>query len=367
MRPLRASVLLVCLPLCFGAPANAQQAGPEAVMEPNAKPATKLVVGTKDSPPFAFKNPDGKWTGISIELWKHLATELDLEYEFKEESLEGLLSGVESGKLDAVVAAISVTAERHGRFEFCHPHFSTGLGIAVSVNQRASLWEMARRVVSLKLLGVILTIIAVLLACGYLFWILERNQNPATFGGSKRQGIEMGMWWSTVLLLGHKGVSPASNWARIIAILAMLASILLASLLTGVIASALTVQQLDSGIRHPSDLRHKRVACVESSAAADYLVKRRIAYRSYRDVDSSLTSVLDGKADAVVYDQALLKHLVNQKYASTLVVLPVSFNAQDYAIALRPGSPLRKPLNEALLTYRASDSWDDLVYRYLGE
>jgi len=363
MQLLRAPVLLICLQCCAGPLANAQQ----EVADANSKPTKKLIVGTKDSPPFAFKNPDGKWTGISIELWKHLATELDLEYEFKEESLEGLLSGVESGELDAAVAAISVTAERHGRFEFCHPHFSTGLGIAVSVNQRASLWEMASRVVSLKLLGVILTIIAVLLVCGYLFWLLERNQNPATFGGSKRQGIEMGMWWSTVLLLGHKGVSPASNWARIIAVLAMLASILLASLLTGVIASALTVQQLDSGIDHPSDLRHKRVACVESSAAADYLVKRRIAYAPYKDVDASLSSVLDGKADAVVYDQALLKHLVNQKYASTLVVLPVSFNAQEYAIALRPGSPLRKPLNEALLTYRSSDSWDELVFRYLGE
>jgi ABC-type amino acid transport substrate-binding protein len=33
----------------------------------------KLVVGTKHSPPFAIKNPDGEWTGISIELWRHLA------------------------------------------------------------------------------------------------------------------------------------------------------------------------------------------------------------------------------------------------------------------------------------------------------
>jgi hypothetical protein len=35
--------------------------------------------------------------------------------------------------------------------------------------------------------------------------------------------------------------------------------------------------------------------------------------------------------------------------------------------ALKPQSPLRRPLNEALLRYRASDPWDDLIYRYLGE
>ena len=37
------------------------------------------------------------------------------------------------------------------------------------------------------------------------------------------------------------------------------------------------------------------------------------------------------------------------------------------AIALRPNSGLRKPINETLLQYRASDSWDELLYSYLGD
>ena len=38
----------------------------------------------RSSPPFAMKRPDGSWTGISIELWRRIADELDLEYEFRE-------------------------------------------------------------------------------------------------------------------------------------------------------------------------------------------------------------------------------------------------------------------------------------------
>jgi len=44
---------------------------------------SKLVVGTKHVPPFAVKNPDGSWNGISIELWKKVAGELGVEYELR--------------------------------------------------------------------------------------------------------------------------------------------------------------------------------------------------------------------------------------------------------------------------------------------
>ena len=67
-----------------------------------------------------------------------------------------------------------------------------------------------------------------------------------------------------------------------------------------------------------------------------------------------------------MYDEALLKYLVNTEFAESIRVLPVSFNMQDYAIALELESPLRKPLNAALLRCRASDLSDELIYRYLG-
>lgn len=44
----------------------------------------KLVVATKVSPPFSFRQSDGKWTGISIDLWRAITDELGVESEFRE-------------------------------------------------------------------------------------------------------------------------------------------------------------------------------------------------------------------------------------------------------------------------------------------
>jgi ABC-type amino acid transport substrate-binding protein len=80
-----------------------------------------LIVGTKEVPPFAMKNSEGTWTGVSIDLWRQIATELNLPFEFRELDLQSLLDGVADGTLDVAVAALSITAEREKICDFSHP------------------------------------------------------------------------------------------------------------------------------------------------------------------------------------------------------------------------------------------------------
>jgi polar amino acid transport system substrate-binding protein len=71
-----------------------------------------LIVGTKEAPPFSMKSSDGQWTGLSIDLWRQIAAELNLQFEFRELALKQLLEGVSDGSLDAAVAALTITPER---------------------------------------------------------------------------------------------------------------------------------------------------------------------------------------------------------------------------------------------------------------
>lgn len=52
--------------------------------------------------------------------------------------------------------------------------------------------------------------------------------------------------------------------------------------------------------------------------------------------------------------------------AGPLGVLPVEFLRQDYALALPQGSPLRAPMNVAILEVLESDEWQRVLRRYLG-
>jgi ABC-type amino acid transport substrate-binding protein len=46
-----------------------------------------------------MKQADGTWRGISIELWRALAAELQVTYELRERDWQGLLDGVAVGVL----------------------------------------------------------------------------------------------------------------------------------------------------------------------------------------------------------------------------------------------------------------------------
>ena len=43
----------------------------------------KLMVGIKVSPPFIIENPDGKYSGVSVDLWSMISQKLGVDYEYK--------------------------------------------------------------------------------------------------------------------------------------------------------------------------------------------------------------------------------------------------------------------------------------------
>jgi len=111
----------------------------QAAAQENRTGVHELVVGTKEAPPFAMKDAEGKWSGISIDLWRHIADKLKLQYHFVEmPSVPALLDGVTKGDLDAAVAAITVLPERERQVDFTTPYFNAGTGVAVPIDRFAS-------------------------------------------------------------------------------------------------------------------------------------------------------------------------------------------------------------------------------------
>ena len=115
-----------------------------------------MIVGTKVAPPFAMKSDDGSWSGISIELWRRIAADLHLSYRFEEVSLDELINGTAAHRLDAGIAAITVTATRAESVDFTQPYYATSLGITV---RRASIFNwlnLTKSLFSLSLLKMLL-------------------------------------------------------------------------------------------------------------------------------------------------------------------------------------------------------------------
>ena len=68
----------------------------------------QVTVGVKEAPPFTFKNADGEWSGITIDIWNEINPEFD-NATLSEKTLEDLIKSVERGGISTGLGAISIT------------------------------------------------------------------------------------------------------------------------------------------------------------------------------------------------------------------------------------------------------------------
>jgi polar amino acid transport system substrate-binding protein len=333
-----------------------------------ALPDRELIIATREVPPFAMKNADGSWRGISIELWQRVAERLHLRYRFSEQaSNQAILNGIANGAFDAGVAALSVTAARQRMVDFSLPYFTAGLGVAIS-NGEPRWLAIYRTLFSVGFLQAVVILLALAMGVGFVIWLLERRKTEQFSGGAR--GLGTGFWWSATAMTqsGAGPDAPSTLPGRLVAIGWMIASIIAVSVFTAGVTSTLTQRELQGTVRETNDLRHARVGAVAGSASVNYLDRERIPHRSFPTLHDGLEALKDERLDAVVYDKPELTWMVLQDFSTKLRVLDIVLEHENYAIALpKNGSPLLPLLNAPLLEETESAWWDHTVFQYLGK
>lgn len=335
----------------------------------------RLTVATREVPPFAMRNADGQWIGISIELLREIKADLeavsghDIKVEFRELSLEDMLAAVEQSEVDLAAAALTVNYDREKRMDFTHPFHSSGLGIAVGRKELRTWDAVLMAVFSVSFFKLLGALFVALLVSGVAVYFFERRRNPEQFGGGVVKGIGSGIWWAavTVTTVGYGDKAPKTAAGRMVAFVWMFAGLFIIASFTAAVTSSLTVNRLQSRIAGPSDLPRIRVATVADSTSEDYLRRRHIVAGKHANLMGALLALRNGEVDAAVYDAAILRHEVHQHFSGELHVLPATFERQDYAFALPTESPLRERMSQVVLRKIGSPEWNEVLAGYLGE
>ena len=342
-----------------------------------AIPKQKLIVGIAPGPPFNIHELDGSWSGISVELWRRIASALGIQFEFRETDLSGNFSGLAGGWLDVAVGPLTITQQREEICDFTHAYFTSSLAAAVVLEDNrlpsnlrfiAALWNGRYW---LAIFRISVGLIAIMAIVAFLIWLCERKANAPSFGGGGRpvRGFGVALWWSAVTMttVGYGDIAPRTLQGRVLAVLWMFVSLVLVSTFTASMASILTAARISEGttIHGLDDLHNMRVATFSSSAAAQYLEKNHISYVTYNRA-ALFDALAKGKIQAIIYDEPFLRYVVRKEYPTKFTVLPLHLDPQLYAFAVRESSPLRESINRELLHQINEPNWSDVLYRSMG-
>jgi len=146
----------------------------------------------------------------------------------------------------------------------------------------------------------------------------------------------------------------------------MVVSVIAIAVFTAGLTSALTTRRLQGTVTRVADLASVKVGVVQGTAAEDRLAQLRIRFETVPNIQQGFSKLRRQQLDALVYDRPILAWLIQQGHASSIDLADVTFGPQDYAIALKNGSDLRKRVDIALLEAVQSDWWKETLVRYLG-
>ncbi|MDR1741170.1 MAG: transporter substrate-binding domain-containing protein [Synergistaceae bacterium] len=89
--------------------------------------AGKIVIGTAPGYyPFEMVNKKGEFIGYDIDVGNALAEALGVKAEFRQFEFSGLIPALQTGEIDIILAAMSITGKRALTVSFSNPYFETG-------------------------------------------------------------------------------------------------------------------------------------------------------------------------------------------------------------------------------------------------
>ena len=141
-RPLLGAAALLAIP----ALAKAQ---PDTLAR--VKGAGKLVVGNGAAfPPFEFVEA-GKLSGYDIDMGEEIGRRMGVAIEWQQIAFAGLIAALTSGRVDALITAMTWTPERAERIAFSTAYYRTGIAAAFRPNVTLSKPEdLAGKVVGVQ-------------------------------------------------------------------------------------------------------------------------------------------------------------------------------------------------------------------------
>ncbi len=330
----------------------------------------RLTVATRVIAPFVTREADGSLGGFSIELWRVLARDLNVNFDFIEKpNVTELLNAVASNQADLAIAAISVTADREKSFDFSQPMFDAGLQIMTTAERAqqgglAGFINMIKSPALLEIFGILIALI--LLPVPFIWWIERRQENSIASGKTAVGGLFNSVWWSASTLGAQAPGMPISPLGKFLAVVWMFVGVLFVSYFTATVTAAITVKQLEQSITGPQDLVGKKVATTIGSTGAAYLRQLNIDALEVAQIEQAYAALLDGQAQAIVGDAPVLLYYASHGGKGKVQTAGAIFRPENYGILFSSGSDLRKRVNESLLRAKESGEYRGLYRKWFA-
>ena len=111
----------------------------------------RIGIAAEPYPPFAAPDAAGNWVGWEVEIINAVCTAAELECVITPTAWDGIIPALVSERIDAIMASMSITADRMETIDFSDPYYNTP---TVIVGQKGIEMDATPNGLAGKVLGV---------------------------------------------------------------------------------------------------------------------------------------------------------------------------------------------------------------------
>lgn len=329
-----------------------------------------ITVATRNVAPFVMTEGNLK-SGFTVDIMEEIAKRAGWTVNYVDNgTVTEMLKSLDEGKADAAAAAISITADRSDKYDFSQPFMSGGPQIMVPLSaskpSSPGLKDFVKLLFSKTVLVWLTAAVILTLIPAHITWLLERRHHDSMVSKSYFPGIFQSFRWGIGAMAGMDDDSPRQSAARIMSIVWGFICILFIAYYTATLTANITVNKFDAQIKSPSDLVGKKVCTVAETTSATTLKRYGVEFDGVKTIDDCYKGLEDEQYQAVVYDAPVLSYYANDSGGAMQLVGPI-LRPEEYGIAFRIGSDLRKTVDAELLSMREDGTYYKIKQKWFGE
>ena len=327
-----------------------------------------LIIAVQYDQTFVQKNKEGKLTGPIVDLCDLIAKELKRSYIFKEMSLNEIVIALQKGTIDVAATTMLITAEREKLFDFSTPLGETRPSVLTlyKVKHEHPWIEAIELFLSWRTLKIIFILLAVVMSLGIVMWLMEKKYNPEDFSRSPFKGIAAGIFWAGSILASGLclGINLRTLKGRILGLIWMMLCALALGAFIASLTHSLTDQLEDMQLLNDADLRYMHLGIKKGASQLQTIKDIGSHYTLYDTDEDAINALLKGQIDGYISPEARAYYFANRMFKGQVSVFQTSLRGYLYALAMPMNSPLRRPINAAILKLLDNSSWESLLKDY---
>lgn len=327
-----------------------------------------LRVGVAPGEPFIIiKN--NEYQGISIDVWKLIASNLNITYQLipMSEHIDDNIRQLAKGEIDILIGPIIPTLDRIKLVDFTNPYYLNQIKVVVPI-KNISFSQIFSAIKNSAISSVVFFLIIFFIIYIHVFWFFEGRKGYMDVKPSYFSGILTAFWIHTLGI--SFGKLPTHAYTRTFRLIWAIVTVLLLSTVTATITSSLTIALSNNFGKGNTlnDFQYELLAAVVGTAPFDIAKAAEMDIKPVNSRIEAMNLVLKGNVAGYIDYAPIADYYIREHSLITKLALANAVIQQNtFAIALPLNSPLRHPINTQLSILQSLGEVHFICKKFLSE